>query len=408
MARQNLAEKPRVDRSLSAVPIEESASRRDFVERLLSNPFFAKFEPEIVEVLAPHCHVESLPDGAVVMRNGDASGDIFVMDEGCAQIVVPVEGVEQLVAEVGSGGVLGELSLILEEPHGATVLVKDYATLIRIPHSAFRAIVSSDPRWPSALLKLVARKLKNTTEPLAHLRLLTEKLVSDNFDTASLDSLEATGSSLEPLSQTFQSMARYVTERAQRLEREVAERTRELTQEIARRQEVEEELRRLASTDPLTGASNRRAFFEAGERELERAKRYGRPIALLMMDIDHFKQVNDKHGHAVGDAVLQAFSARCAEGLRSQDILGRLGGEEFAILAPECGPKDGEAFAERLRRSVAALRVPGQGGGDDVQCTMSVGLIDCDTSATLDHLLDRADKALYQAKQAGRDRVVVG
>ncbi len=393
----------------NAVVLDGTQSKlRGLTGRLLSNPFFTSFDPEIVEVLAPHCSIEGFPAGATIMRKGDACGDVFVVDQGTAQVVLPVQEVDQLVVELGRGGVLGELSLILGEAHGATVIAKETLSLVRIPHGPFRAVISSDPRWPSALLKLVARKLKDTTEPLAHLCLVAENLVSDKFDPALLDALSRSGEGLGPLSQTFEAMVRYVTERAQRLEREVEERTRALSDEIARRQAVEEELRCLASTDPLTGVSNRRAFFEASERELKRAARYGRPVALMMLDIDHFKKVNDTHGHKAGDVVLKAFADCCHEGLRGQDLLGRLGGEEFAILAPECDAEAAAGVSERFRQSLARLRVSVEGLTDPISFTVSIGLIDCDPQEPIDHLLDKADKALYEAKRTGRNRVVRG
>ncbi|HEY0837379.1 MAG TPA: sensor domain-containing diguanylate cyclase [Azospirillum sp.] len=169
--------------------------------------------------------------------------------------------------------------------------------------------------------------------------------------------------------------------------------------------ETEETLRRLSLTDSLTGASNRRHFIEVAEREIERAQRYRRPLSMLMLDIDHFKRVNDTYGHHVGDEALRAFTAVCQRTLRRNDILGRMGGEEFAVLLPETDAPGARRLAERIRRKVMETAVPADGGA--VRFTVSIGVASCQGGEhTVDALLSCADEALYQAKHAGRNRVV--
>jgi diguanylate cyclase (GGDEF)-like protein len=165
------------------------------------------------------------------------------------------------------------------------------------------------------------------------------------------------------------------------------------------------ELMLLATTDPLTGVLNRRSFLERGAIELERTRRYDRPMTVLMIDADHFKHVNDRFGHDGGDAVLIALTQSLSAGLRISDLLGRLGGEEFAILLPETGPDDAEMLADRLRTRVSELRVATKNG--TATLTISVGSAAIDANTTdFSSLLERADKALYEAKKAGRNRVV--
>jgi len=165
------------------------------------------------------------------------------------------------------------------------------------------------------------------------------------------------------------------------------------------------ELERLATVDMLTGAFNRHSFFTQGEAEIRRARRHGRELAAIMFDIDYFKQVNDTHGHAVGDAVLTALGRACRAALRSEDLLGRIGGEEFAVLLPEIDGVAALAAAERLRDRIGAMRVPA--GSQSVHITISVGLAALETEDLgLDDLLRRADDALYGAKRGGRDRSV--
>jgi diguanylate cyclase (GGDEF)-like protein len=167
------------------------------------------------------------------------------------------------------------------------------------------------------------------------------------------------------------------------------------------------ELRRLASIDELTGVANRRWFTAMASRELERCRRFNHQLALLMIDIDHFKRVNDTHGHAVGDEVLKAFTRVLEGNLRSVDLLGRLGGEEFAVVLPESDHNAAAHTAERLRAAVEGLDFPFE-DGSGLRITTSVGIAILSTAGeTLDSLLARADSALYAAKGEGRNRVVV-
>lgn len=174
--------------------------------------------------------------------------------------------------------------------------------------------------------------------------------------------------------------------------------------DVTERKLLEEAIRRQAEVDYLTGVFNRRHFVAAGETEIGRALRYGNELSILMMDVDYFKQVNDRHGHRVGDAVLRHLVEVCVGTLRSIDIVGRLGGEEFAVLLPETDCTAAVEVAERLREAIAAARVAVD--GVPVQVTVSIGVApmsSCDDD--MDVLLGRADAALYEAKRGGRNRV---
>lgn len=198
------------------------------------------------------------------------------------------------------------------------------------------------------------------------------------------------------------------------LERRVTDRTRELEDEIAERKRAEEALRKnqellkiQAATDPLTGARNRRSFVDDGEKELRRARRQNRPLSVLMMDIDHFKRINDTYGHAVGDEVLVSLVSECWEALREEDIFGRLGGEEFAAILVDNNLATARDVAERLRRTLEVLEVETSGG--TFNFTVSIGVSECQShTETLGDGLKRADEALYAAKEGGRNRIVVG
>lgn len=174
--------------------------------------------------------------------------------------------------------------------------------------------------------------------------------------------------------------------------------------DITERKSLERELLRLALTDPLTGVANRRCFMEQLEKELERMHRYGEPLSVLILDVDRFKQVNDRHGHAMGDSALRHLAELAKGLLRRNDLFGRLGGEEFGILLPGAARTGAQDFAERYRQHVEAQPAPGGLG-----LTISVGVTECvPEDIQPDQPLARADQALYRAKQGGRNRVENG
>lgn len=175
--------------------------------------------------------------------------------------------------------------------------------------------------------------------------------------------------------------------------------------DISDRKAMERELRRLAITDPLTGAFNRRHFLATADTELERALRYGNPLTLLMLDVDFFKAINDNHGHAMGDEALRRLVETLRKALRDIDIIGRLGGEEFAVLLPETGLAGALITAERLRAQVANLRLALPEGGL-LDFTVSIGIAaPHGEDSSVEAVLAAADKALYLAKEQGRNRV---
>jgi diguanylate cyclase (GGDEF)-like protein len=182
------------------------------------------------------------------------------------------------------------------------------------------------------------------------------------------------------------------------LEQRIAERTQELIQ-------AKQQAELLARTDPLTGLNNRRAFFELGERALLQAIRYQRPLSLLLLDIDHFKQINDQWGHPTGDLALQQVSRVILDSLRQVDIPARLGGEEFAVLLPETGHHEALKLAERMRGNIEEKAFSVADDRHSITasfglCTHQEGLI------SLEKLLQVADLALYQAKAGGRNQVI--
>ena len=174
---------------------------------------------------------------------------------------------------------------------------------------------------------------------------------------------------------------------------------------VAQWRQRERELEVLIGTDPLTGVANRRVFFERLEAELARSRRHGTPLSLLMVDVDHFKTINDRHGHQVGDVVLADIARGLREALRTADVVARYGGEEFAIILPESGTDEATRAAERVRAAMVALRFPS--AAEPVRVTVSVGVACMQTGEASDELVYRADAALLEAKRSGRDRVTL-
>jgi len=173
----------------------------------------------------------------------------------------------------------------------------------------------------------------------------------------------------------------------------------------ARAEQRAREATLLASTDELTGIANRRAFLRHLDREIEGSTEFGWPLAVAMFDVDHFKAVNDSYGHAVGDRVLQLIAERASAVVRSGDLVGRLGGEEFGILMPGATAEDAAIVAERLRQAMETPRAGEEAGLPTV--TVSVGIAAREGQADAAALLAVADAALYAAKDAGRNRVKI-
>ncbi len=175
-----------------------------------------------------------------------------------------------------------------------------------------------------------------------------------------------------------------------------------LARDIRRYKELEEALERLAFHDGLTGVTNRRHLEALLEEEAERCERHARVFSLVMYDLDHFKLVNDNHGHQTGDEILRAIARIVEERLRGSDVLGRWGGEEFMILLPETGLEGAAALAEDLRATVAATTFPGPG-----RVTISLGVAQYRPGEPLRDLIKRVDEAVYRAKNQGRNRVAL-
>ncbi|MCJ2187317.1 diguanylate cyclase [Novosphingobium beihaiensis] len=165
------------------------------------------------------------------------------------------------------------------------------------------------------------------------------------------------------------------------------------------------QLMELADRDYLTGVSNRRAFTDLARTEIQRARRYKRSLSILLVDADHFKQINDVHGHLAGDAVLVSLGKALENGARREDILGRIGGEEFAMLLPETPLPEAREVADRLRRAIAGQPVNAHGKSIEVTVSIGIASVPLDAEDPLTAAMGTADSMLYKAKEAGRNCV---
>lgn len=167
-----------------------------------------------------------------------------------------------------------------------------------------------------------------------------------------------------------------------------------------------EEIYRMMITDGLTGIANRRKLDEALENEFLRAKRYGRPLSIAILDADHFKKINDNHGHIVGDFVLKKLATLFQQNIRREELLGRYGGEEFVVVMPEVDSTGAFQLAEKLRKTVETTVF--KSGEKELPVTISVGVATLGAEGSVKDFLDTADQALYRSKDEGRNRVTIG
>lgn len=176
---------------------------------------------------------------------------------------------------------------------------------------------------------------------------------------------------------------------------------------VGQLQDREQRLKELVKTDYLTGVDNRRSFMDRAEREFIRAKRFNKPLTVVMLDVDHFKRVNDSYGHGTGDEVLKVVARILAAEIRRHDVIARYGGEEFALLLAETDEAQARIMAERCRQKIESARLALKGAA--IKVTASVGIASCPREGVekIGQLIDLADKALYQAKESGRNQTVI-
>jgi diguanylate cyclase (GGDEF)-like protein len=337
---------------------------------------------------------------------------------------------QQTSAPPEEGGILGKLhsldnlhertvSIDLGEERIALQLTFDAQHINEIVTSGLYVMVASS--FLAILLSVLVALLsirRLLIAPLLRLTSVAEQVAAGDLTArAPVESQDEIGR----LATTFNDTTGELYDLVMKLEQRVEQRTAELMntnehllQEIMERKRAEEqislqkqELQRLATVDALTNLYNRRHFFELGEHEILLAQANERQLTAIMLDIDHFKHINDTYGHACGDQVLRVVAQYCQGSIRDTDIVGRYGGEEFAILLPGADSQAAFAIAERLRHDVEHASIDTDRGPISVTISMGIATsIIRPGAASLDALLDQADKALYRAKRAGRNCVM--
>jgi len=238
-------------------------------------------------------------------------------------------------------------------------------------------------------------------------RILTYADISQELRRAVSDAVERISAETRFSTETMETQAAYLASLAEATEESAqrAEAARLLLEsEIAERRQLEIQLRRLATTDGLTGVLNRAEAMTRAQRLMNFARQSNQCLTVLMIDVDHFKAINDRYGHAGGDQALQHLVAALRTGIRQVDLLGRLGGEEFLVMLPGTSPEAALTVAERLRAGVACATVPF--GDRLIKMTVSIGLASWrDADRSVEQIIARADAALYRAKGGGRNRI---
>jgi two-component system cell cycle response regulator len=316
---------------------------------------------------------------------------------GTTQILhVPLTGMPKVLLVDDDELALERLKTLIEAAGFEVEMAPDGVAALDALHSEFAPIVIADRRMPGMDGLALCRTIRRNTWPgYIYILLLTAQDAEEDI----LAGLEAGADDyLSKRSSAAQLLARLRTAR------------RILSLEHSLKQAVEEK-RRLSLTDPLTGAANRRYFMRQLTRELGNARRTGRSLTLLSLDIDHFKRINDRHGHAAGDTVLQEFVRRVNSCLRSgKDWCARLGGEEFAVVAADIDLRGAQGIAEAIRAATASQPVGTPAG--KIPITVSIGLGGCydgatEAAQTAEVLLQQSDEALYASKAGGRNRVTL-
>lgn len=330
----------------------------EIIHTLKPIDIFQSLTEEMLQSLSSKFHLASLEAGQVLFHKGDQGDSLYLVQTGLLKVVsTDGAGREVILNQISEGDIVGEMALIDHEPRSASVVAVAPTRLLKLNSDDFMQIIQNHPEIGFMISRNLTQRLRKNTMQIEH------------------------------------------TLPAETVEAHIEARTADLVRD-------NQMLKEMATTDPLTGVFNRRHFFELAEQELKKSQRYGSPLSAIMIDLDHFKSVNDTYGHQAGDQVLQAAARLIQENIREIDILGRYGGEEFAVLLPNTPMPDAKDMAERICRKIEAH--PVQVDETTIPVTASLGAVGASNTdnLTITALLDKADQALYEAKHSGRNRVM--
>ncbi len=268
--------------------------------------------------------------------------------------------------------------------------------IVAVLFLAYVLIANLFDRWIMQRIHRIIQALEHTAEGD----------FSDSIPVNRQDELGLIANHINKMSRRLANREQQLREAQEHLEKRVEERTQDLSAEVDARRKAESKLIEMATTDPLTGVLNRRAFSDQAQREVSRAFRYHRSLTVILLDLDHFKEINDTYGHLYGDKVLVRTAELINTCLRSIDSHSRHGGEEFLVLLPETTEDEALLLAERLRETLESASLETENG--TIHITASFGVASWKAGEhSVQAAINRADKALYKAKQLGRNRVVL-
>jgi diguanylate cyclase (GGDEF)-like protein len=310
---------------------------------------FSLLENAELDALIERLHTRDVEGGSLIFEEGEGGSELFIVQSGRVSVSVRLNnGLEQEIAEFRAGDFFGEMSIFEDAPRSASCRTKQKSTLLSLLKEDFYRLTAEHPQISIKLmhkmLSIITWRLRNTSE-----------FVSDMVEWG-------------------------------------------------------EEARRRAITDELTGVYNRRFLDEALESYFTAARDSGKPISLIMVDLDHFREINEAYGPKAGDRTLIAAVSAFKRVLREKDVIARYGGDEFTIILPETGLRAAGELAEKMRREIAcgaASSIPLDTGNSEVRVTTSQGVAAFpDNGWDIRTVKEKADEALYRAKEAGRNRVM--
>lgn len=330
----------------------------DLIKTLKAIEIFQTLTEEMLQSLSEKFQTILLEPGEVLFNKGELGDSFYIVQKGQLKIVsADNEGAEVVLNQVSDGGIIGEMALIDQGPRSAGVIAVNATSLLKLSSEDFMKTIKDHPEIAMMISRNLTQRLRRSTIQI-------ENAVPNEV-----------------------------------LEERVEARTAEITRD-------NQKLKEMATIDPLTKIFNRRHFFEVAQQEIVKSRRHGTPTAAIMLDLDHFKHINDRYGHLAGDRVLQAAAGFIQDNIREIDILARYGGEEFVVLLPNTSLPEAKEIAERVCAVIEAESV--QMDETVIPITASLGVAGFKDLAgvEIEMLLDKADHALYEAKNTGRNRVV--
>ena len=435
---------------------------RDIILRALTgHELFKDLAADVLAELVTLGQVVTLAPGQILFRKGDPGDYLFCVLTGEIQIGVETrQGKTHLMNLLQPGTVFGEIALLDDLPRSADARAMVETSVFTIARPDFHRLLLTEPRLHQPVIRLLCERVRWTSamvEAKSHIEMELRKLTSAVEHSPNIVMITDTMGRIEYVNRKFTTITgwsasevigkspemfrsahtppdifedlRRSTQAGKEWRGEFQSRRKDgslywetcsvspvrdpvgtithfvaLKEDVTEHKRLQDELKRLATLDSLTGMANRRHFLECAQAEIARTLRTGQSLSVMMLDVDHFKALNDSHGHAAGDAALKALAEACRATLRETDIMGRLGGEEFGFILPGDGLDEAAEAAERLRGAISQLSIPVETGTIAITASLGLALLAAD-EATIDGALRRADHALYQAKQSGRNRV---